>query len=202
MSDKDDKTDKNPVNDLTQEDQAQWNAFAHQFNKEEESDKEEDSFAALLDAHMVEEEGKIIDKKSPDYETAPPLIEVKKLKVSHQAPQLDKRTAEKLRKGKMKIEARLDLHGLNRVAAYEALSRFITSSYHQGLRHVVVITGKGKSKATSDDWMSQGNGVLKQNVPLWLQENKIRSYILKVETAQPKDGGSGALYVYLKRNRD
>jgi DNA-nicking Smr family endonuclease len=106
---------------------------------------------------------------------------------------VDKRTAERFRKGAMEIEARLDLHGLTREAAYGALTRFLREGAARGRRMVLIITGKGL-RAESD-------GVLKAAVPRWLNEPGLRPLILSFTYAQPRDGGEGALYVFLKRDR-
>ncbi len=106
---------------------------------------------------------------------------------------VDKRTAERFRKGTMEIEARLDLHGLTREAAYGALSRFIRDGAARGRRMVLVITGKGLR--------ADGDGVLKAEVPRWLNEAGLRPLILSFTYAQTRDGGEGALYVFLKRDR-
>jgi DNA-nicking Smr family endonuclease len=108
-------------------------------------------------------------------------------------PDIDRRTDEKLRRGKMKIEATIDLHGFNRVDAYCELERFITSSFESGFRKVLVITGKGNAAGSK--------GVLRENTPQWLQEDPLLKYVLQIHPAQPKDGGGGALYVLLRRNR-
>ncbi len=104
---------------------------------------------------------------------------------------LDRRSDERLRRGQMAIEAQLDLHGLNQVAAYEALQSFIHRSYASGLRCVLVITGKGRT----------GPGVLRQRLPEWLAEDGVSGLILKTHSAQPKHGGGGAFYVLLRRHR-
>lgn len=109
----------------------------------------------------------------------------------NQPPQLDRRTADKLRKGKMDIEARLDLHGYSQEQAYSALQDFIPKCQAQAKRCVLVITGKGRS----------GDGVLRQKVPQWLMEGALAGIVLKISPAIPKDGGEGALYVYLRRIR-
>jgi len=118
---------------------------------------------------------------------------------------LDHRTAERLRKGAMAIDARIDLHGLNSSEAYSSLRHFVRTSQASGHRCVLVITGKGSGGKTSDQfWDSHGEGakgVLKRAVPEWLAEPDLRDIILKSATAQPKDGGHGALYVLLRRKR-
>ncbi len=120
---------------------------------------------------------------------------------SDQPAQLDKRTEEKLRKGKMPIDGRIDLHGLSRAQAHEHLSNYLTQAYHSQKRTILVITGKGKATAMSDDWLKPGEGILKKSVPEWLNQTPLSRIVLKFVSAMPKDGGSGALYVYLKRQR-
>lgn len=107
-------------------------------------------------------------------------------------PGLDSRTDARLRKGQMPIEGRLDLHGLGQERAREALRDFIIGRQNRGARCVLVITGKGSMKG----------GILKQKVPEWLWEPPLRHLVLRHYPARPKDGGEGALYVLLRRNRD
>ncbi len=106
---------------------------------------------------------------------------------------LDRRTHQRLRKGKMAIDGRLDLHGLTQDAAYNALVSFVENGWQRGKRCLLVITGKGLSAG--------GQGVLRQQVPRWLNETRLRPAILAVSPAQAEHGGSGALYVLLKRKR-
>jgi DNA-nicking Smr family endonuclease len=109
------------------------------------------------------------------------------------SPGLDRRTAEKLRRGRLEIEARLDLHGMTQEEAHRALARFIHRAQESGARTVLVITGKGSAAG--------GGGVLRAAVPRWLNEPGLRPRILSFTWAQPKDGGSGALYLLLRRQR-
>ena len=101
---------------------------------------------------------------------------------------MDKRSGDRLRRGKMKIDRRLDLHGMARIEAYHALGQCISGSAQAGKRCVLVITGKG-------------SGILRTGVARWLNEASLRPHILAFSEAQPKDGGSGAFYVYLKKRR-
>jgi len=91
------------------------------------------------------------------------------------------------------VEARLDLHGLKQDEAHIALCRFLTKSYNVGHRCVLVITGKGA--------LSQGGGVLRKMLPLWLNESKNRNFVLSFTYSTPADGGTGAVYILLKRKR-
>lgn len=107
------------------------------------------------------------------------------------ARDLDRRTEEKLRRGQMKIEASLDLHGKNRLQAHEALENFILRCHARGMRSVLVITGKGM----------ENKGILRQEVPRWLYEGAIAPLVLQHYFSKGKHGGDGALYVLLRRQR-
>ncbi len=115
---------------------------------------------------------------------------------------LDRKTDEKIKKGLFKIEASLDLHGMRQEEAYKSLCEFIQLSYQSKKRFVLVITGKGKNTDNNQHWMDSTRGILKERVPDWLNRQPCNQYVLKIGTAKPKDGGSGALYVYLKNNKD
>ena len=106
---------------------------------------------------------------------------------------IDRRTADRLRRGRLAIEARLDLHGSFQDDAHRALNEFIVRSAASGRRVVLVITGKGR--------VSEGGGVLRRNVPHWLRLAPCAPHVLAVVPAQPQHGGSGALYVMLRRKR-
>jgi DNA-nicking Smr family endonuclease len=102
---------------------------------------------------------------------------------------VDRATAERLKRGRYPVEAHLDLHGMTQAEAHRALSGFIGGSRRAGRRCVLVITGHGR----------MSGGVLKQAVPRWLGEPELRSHVLAIAPAQPRAGGSGALYVLLRR---
>jgi len=108
----------------------------------------------------------------------------------------DRANAERLKRGKHKVEARLDLHGMTQIAAHRALTVFIRSARAEGKRCVLVITGRGAAKGSDGS-----GGVLRVAVPRWLDEPDFRPHLLAIATAQPRDGGAGALYVMLRRTR-
>lgn len=121
---------------------------------------------------------------------APPRAQA----LSHGAsPGVDRRTADKLRRGQMPIEASLDLHGMTQAEAHGRLVAFVEAHQAEGRRCVLVVTGKGA-------WRQEG-GVLRDAVPRWLNAPELRPRILSFSHAQPKDGGEGALYILLKRLR-
>jgi DNA-nicking Smr family endonuclease len=104
---------------------------------------------------------------------------------------LDRANAERLKRGKHRIEARLDLHGMTQSEAHSALLGFIRGARAEGKRCVLIITGRG----------AVGAGILRSAVPRWLNEPEFRSHLLAMATAQQRDGGGGALYVMLRRTR-
>ena len=104
---------------------------------------------------------------------------------------IDRSNARRLQRGQMALEDRLDLHGLSKEQAHRQLIAFISRAVQQNLRHVLVITGKGRD----------GQGVLRHEVPLWLKDAPLAEYINAISQAQPQDGGAGALYIRLKRQR-
>jgi DNA-nicking Smr family endonuclease len=112
---------------------------------------------------------------------------------SGDATGLDRRTMDRLRRGQMRPEARLDLHGHTQDEAQSALIDFLRRAQGAGKRCVIVITGRGR--------MGQGGGVLRSQTPRWLNLPSLRPLVLGFAVAQPKDGGTGALYVLLKKRK-
>lgn len=117
---------------------------------------------------------------------------------------LDRREQRRLATGRTAIEARLDLHGHRRHEAYDELRAFILRCRAQGLRHVLVITGKGNRSPEDEGefYVSEPvRGVLRQQVPQWLSEPALQAHIIGFEQAHLRHGGEGALYVRLRRRR-
>ncbi len=107
---------------------------------------------------------------------------------------LDRRSAQKIRRGKVRIEASHDLHGMIKTEAHTSLLDFLEHAYLSGKRSVLVITGKGTS-------LNGEIGVLRQVVPKWLNEKPMKNWIRGFDKAAPADGGEGALYILLKRKQ-
>jgi len=97
-----------------------------------------------------------------------------------------------MKRGEMEIDGRLDLHGMTQDVAHATLLAFVTRAYDSGRRCLLVITGKGNR---------EGTGVLRANVPRWLNQSPCRERILGFSHARPQHGGEGALYVLIKRRR-
>jgi DNA-nicking Smr family endonuclease len=123
---------------------------------------------------------------------APPAPISRDADISHgKASGIDRRSAERLKRGRLPIEGRLDLHGLTQAAAHERLDEFLARAEAAGKRCVLVITGKGLASG----------GVLRDQVPRWLNLPHNRARVLAFDYAQGQHGGSGAIYVLLKRRR-
>ncbi|MEM9735938.1 MAG: Smr/MutS family protein [Pseudomonadota bacterium] len=129
------------------------------------------------------------------------LIDPAPAKVGRPEPGLDRRTAERLRRGERAPDARLDLHGMTAERAHGALDGFIARALGAGLRCVLVITGKG-GRFTPEDaaFMRPDRGVLRQMAPRWLKAGRFARQIVGIYEAHPRHGGAGAFYVYLKKS--
>jgi DNA-nicking Smr family endonuclease len=101
---------------------------------------------------------------------------------------LDRRTWQRLRRGTLPIEARLDLHGMTQAEAHAALTAFLALAQARGARCVLVITGRGLP-----------HGTLRGAAPRWLDEPPNRARVVTYAGASTRHGGDGALYVLLRR---
>jgi DNA-nicking Smr family endonuclease len=108
---------------------------------------------------------------------------------------LDPRVLKKLRRGRLRIDARLDLHGYSAEDARVLLNRFIEAAIKEGRRVVLVVHGKGLH---SKDRVP----VLKERMKRWLTRSGPARNVLAFTSALPTDGGLGAVYVLLRRRRD
>lgn len=114
----------------------------------------------------------------------------------------DQRKLRRIVSGRLEIEARIDLHGLRQSEAHHRLRAFVLDAYARGLRSVLVITGKGGvERDQSRDDGSRQRGVIRRNVPVWLEEPELRAIVVSFTRAHVRHGGDGALYVHLRRRR-
>jgi DNA-nicking Smr family endonuclease len=115
---------------------------------------------------------------------------------------LDRQTSRQLERGRLEVEAKLDLHGMRQRDAHAALRRFLKSAQAKNYRHVLVITGKGATQeAAKSFYEEESRGVLRQAVPQWLSDPEFASIVVSFSQAPRRLGGEGALYVRLRKPR-
>jgi DNA-nicking Smr family endonuclease len=118
---------------------------------------------------------------------------------------LDGGTTERLRRGTLDPDARLDLHGFTESEAHDTLLLFLRTAQIRRHKLVLVVTGKGARVAPDAPYeMDLGRkprGVLKSAVPRWLKTREFAGLVAGTHGAHRRHGGEGALYVYLRKNR-
>ncbi|MEM7470696.1 MAG: Smr/MutS family protein [Pseudomonadota bacterium] len=113
---------------------------------------------------------------------------------------MDRKTYTKMKRGKISPDAKIDLHGMTQDEAHPALVSTILNAHAAGKRLVLVVTGKGKMRDDGGP-IPVRTGVLKHAVPEWLRQAPMAQVVLQVTEASQNQGGSGALFVYLRRQR-
>lgn len=108
---------------------------------------------------------------------------------------IDRRLAERFKRGELLFDGTVDLHGMSREQAHRTVTDFVHMHYARGSRCVLAITGKGGKKAGAE------TGVLKELLPQWLAEPGLRPLVLACDLARQRHGGAGAYYILLRRRR-
>lgn len=139
--------------------------------------------------------GQVVDHKA-DHDLLPSLSQ----QIKAAPVQMDQKAYGRLKRGKLKPDARIDLHGMTLAEAHPALTGFVLRSASAGHRLVLVITGKGKNRDTGGPIPTRF-GVLRHQVPQWLKMAPLAPLVMQVSEAHIRHGGGGAYYVYLRRNR-
>lgn len=172
---------------LSREDRILWTKVARSVAplpgraaKQEPAGEEED-FGVLLDAPAP-------PSHAADPQPSPPRPKSPGHPHRHG---IDAPTREKLAKGRLPIEGKIDLHGLTQSEAHALLLSFLHRAHADGRRHVLIVTGKGSSLGS--------DGVLRRAVPAWLATPPFRALVGGHEPAARRHGGAGALYVRLRR---
>ncbi|MEL7097430.1 MAG: Smr/MutS family protein [Pseudomonadota bacterium] len=127
---------------------------------------------------------------------APTLTEA----FTKQSLAMDRKRFTQLKRGNLKPEGKLDLHGMTVDRAHLALTRFVLNAQGSGKRLILVVTGKGKMRDDGGP-IPVRFGVLRHQVPQWLSLPPLGSAVLQVTPAHQKHGGTGAYYVYLRKAR-
>jgi len=96
----------------------------------------------------------------------------------------------------------IDLHGFTLQEANKTIEKFINDSYDQNVSKIIVVTGKGlHSSVEKDPYVSKDLSILKYSVPDFIENNTdLMKKVIEIRDAEVKDGGSGAFYIFLKKN--
>ena len=116
------------------------------------------------------------------------------------SPTMDRRNFNRLQKGQMPIDARLDLHGMTVEQAKLRLKSFLLNAHARGDRVILVITGKGL-RSGFDEFNRPNRGVIREGLPQWVKDKEIAPMIVQITPAHRQHGGDGAFYLYLRRKR-
>jgi DNA-nicking Smr family endonuclease len=111
--------------------------------------------------------------------------------VNNKKSGLSKRSIRELRSGKFEIEKSLDLHGYRVIEAEKVFFNFLLRCLNLNIRNILIITGKG----------NDGNGKIKQSLPIWLNDPKVSKFVYVYSFASKKDGGEGAFYIRLRNTK-
>jgi DNA-nicking Smr family endonuclease len=98
----------------------------------------------------------------------------------------------RLKRGEFSVQDYIDLHGLKKREAEEAVHEFIINSHQRGLRCVLIVHGRGLGSVDHQP-------AIKKELPVWFRKGMLKRVVLAFVTARPCDGGAGALYVLLKK---
>ena len=198
-----------------EDDAALWAAFTRQIDPVELKGRVQHTESDLLDDMLRRERARTAPlqkaQSSKPGQQAIPSRKTSKPTPQPPAPQsnhIDGRSVRRIGSGRDGIDARIDLHGMRQSEAHSALRVFLFRAIAKGHRMVLVITGKGKPRTSSDGalgpFVNEGaleRGVLRRNVPLWLAEPDLRAIVVGYTPAHIRHGGDGALYVQLRRRR-
>ena len=138
----------------------------------------------------AEEAEKPLEAKHSEPQAPASAVSAKKPKLH--PDRLDETSHRKLAKGRLALSGRIDLHGLTQGEAHGLLHAFLCRAHAQGMRHVLVITGKGSSIGS--------DGILRNAVPHWFSTPSFRPLVSAYEFAHRAHGGDGAIYVRLRRS--
>jgi DNA-nicking Smr family endonuclease len=186
---------------LTAEEARLWSTVVRKIKPIAESPVESGALVAVDQKPAVQSTGKKKPVKplSPE-KSVPPLL--KPASVAKKAPQvpfapLERQLRRGLSRGSSSVDATIDLHGMRQAEAHERLRSFVLKAQRDGLKVVLVVTGKG-NLADHDPSFDQ-RGVLRRNLPLWLRMPDLRPAIIGFEEASRQHGGSGAFYVRIRK---
>jgi len=176
---------------LSEEERALWERVAKEIKPLRKKPR-----SAKTEAASVEAETTAAAKpETPPKSLPPATIPLATKPIAPPLAPLARRERSQLSRGRKEIDARLDLHGMTQTRAHRALLGFLQRAHSDGLTFVLVITGKGRAGADPE------RGVLRRQVPQWLNLPEFRSLVVGFEEAHIGHGGEGALYVRIRRSK-
>jgi DNA-nicking Smr family endonuclease len=186
---------------VTPDERKLWKTVAKDFVPLDRSTLEPDDEPPVVEAAPAQP-----SRPAPRTQPAPKTTGPANTPVLAKTPTLaefEARRAKRLAAGRIAIEAKLDLHGMRQDEAREALMRFLRAAQASGLRHVKVITGKGAPERDEHRPFSMfeenRRGVLRDQVPRWLGDSSARALVVSFTEAGRGHGGSGALYIQIRK---
>ena len=166
---------------LSDEEQALWHGFTRAVMPLRQPPSNAEAGSAISKARATARPDRAAKGGAAKPKAVPPLA------------QFDRRLRQRVARGHIAIDARLDLHGMTQKQAHAALASFLDQAQGQDAKLVLVVTGKGRGDAGGE------RGVLRRQVPLWLSLPEFRRFIVSFEEAHVGHGGEGALYLRLRR---
>lgn len=183
------------VKKLSVDDQKVWRHVTQTvipYGEPLEMDVFEDEIETVERLKSVKPGKSILRSTADSYQ--PPLQKPKSPYIPTDLNPIERPVHKKISKGRVSIDARIDLHGMTQQIAHRALFNFLSDCYLCGDRHVLVITGKGNA--------SGGRGILRQVVPEWFKKPDFIELVSGFRSSAQHHGGDGALYVRLRRKND
>lgn len=110
---------------------------------------------------------------------------------------LDGSWERRIKRGQLEPDIAIDLHGNSLATAHQRLDRALAEAVADGVRVLLVITGKSREKAGSQD--RPGRGAIRAEIAHWLDRSPFSANIASIRNAHPRHGGAGALYVIMRR---
>jgi DNA-nicking Smr family endonuclease len=189
------------------EERALWRKVARSVTPLDEAKKQSLERDDEASPASPEGNGNVAQCDGPDAPASPRLPQrhdYRSPAVHHPPVPHDRSTEKRVRRGRLEIDARLDLHGLTQDRALASLRHFIMMAHASGYRTVLVITGKGlkaRERETAPWDYVEEPGVLRRKLPEWLGLPELRQYVSGLAQAHARHGGSGAYYVTLRVGR-
>ena len=141
-----------------------------------------------------------VERPKPAAGAAPAKVPAPKPQPAPPLAPLERKLKQRLSRGRATADAAIDLHGFRQDEAHGALLRFLQRAQRDGLKVVLVVTGKGGRHADEAGDASESRvGVLKRAVPLWLGQPPFRAMVVGFEEAGRSHGGGGALYIRVRK---